>query len=322
MGAVVDIRSGVRDGGVADGGAEVPVAGLDTLFGAFNHGRRGGDDSFRADVRQSFNDDPQVSSAKRILENSDCLSPEVVGIIKSFLDRVSQVYLLEKQNNVLRGTIDSLRVVASFDELTGLLNQQAFRAYGNKMFDHAAHNGGRIALVAGDVDFFKRVNDSHGHAAGDEVLRSVGGIVRGTVRNFDVPGRDGGEEFGIILPGTDLDGACTFAERLRRRIESTDFTFNGDDRPHPVTMSFGVAVRDCADGTFDDLKARADRGLYAAKNEHGRNAVVLAPVAYMGGSLRCVSPQDRFRYAEDERGSYGLCSSVGALVRRVFANVR
>src|SRR3989338_6105742 len=191
------------EAGGSDGGreAEVPV-GLGTLVGAFKHGRRDGDDLFRGKVRQSFNNDPEISLAKRILENSDGLSPEVVGIIESFLNRVHQVYLLEKQNDALRNTVDSLRVIASFDGLTGLLNQQAFRAYGEKMFEHAANNGGRIACVMGDVDRFKRVNDRYGHAAGDTVLRSVGGVVRSAVRERDVAGRDGGEEFGFILPET------------------------------------------------------------------------------------------------------------------------
>ena len=303
------------EAGGSDGGreAEVPV-GLGTLVGAFKHGRRDGDDLFREKVRQSFNNDPEISLAKRILENSDGLSPEVVGIIKSFLTRVHQVYLLEKQNDVLRNTVDSLRVIASFDGLTGLLNQQAFRVYGEKMFEHSARNGGRIACVMGDVDKFKRVNDRYGHAAGDTVLRSVGGVVRSAVRERDVAGRDGGEEFGFILPETDLDGACVFAERLRRGIEAMEFEFNGD--VCPVTMSFGAAVRDVADGSFDELKKRADEGLYAAKNEHGRNAVVLSSVSGKGG-LRCMSPQDRIRYTDDEPGVFEL----GVLVRKLLGRV-
>lgn len=295
------------------GEVAVPV-GLGTLFGAFKHGRRGGDDSIRKDARQRFNDDPEIVLAKRLLDNPDRLSPEVIEIIESFLNRVHQVYLLERQNDVLRDAVADLKVAASIDGLTGLLNQQTFRAYGNRVFTHAACNGGRVACVMGDVDRFKRVNDLHGHAAGDTVLRSVGGVVRSTVRERDVAGRDGGEEFGIILPGTDLDGACIFAERLRKRIENMDFTFN--DNNHPVTMSFGVAVRDLADHDFDALKRRADEGLYAAKNEHGRNAVVLSSVVGKGG-LRCISSQDRFKYEDDEPGVFDLSMLVRKLLGRI-----
>lgn len=299
----------------SDGGKEAAIPiGLGTLFGAFKHGRRDGDDLFRQEARKSFDNDPEISLAKRILENPEGLSPEVIGIIESFLTRVHQVYLLQAQNDALRSTVDGLRVIASFDGLTGLLTQQAFRAYGEEMFNHSARNGGRIACVMGDVDRFKSVNDHYGHAAGDTVLRSVGGVVRSTVRERDVAGRDGGEEFGIILPGTDLDGACIFAERLRRGIEAKEFEFGGN--VCPVTMSFGVAVRDIADGTFDELKARADKGLYAAKNDHGRNAVVLSSVSGRGG-FRCVSPQDRFRYEGNEHNVFDL----GVLVRRLLGKV-
>lgn len=296
--------------------AVTPVVTPNVLFGAFRSGKRGEDAFLRADLERSFRNDPTISAAMHMLENSDGLNPEVAGIIRNLLNQVFQVYALRRENSVLRDAVADLKVAASIDGLTRLLNQQTFRAYGDRVFTHAASNGGRIACVMGDVDRFKRVNDLYGHAAGDEVLRSVGGVVRSTVRERDIAGRDGGEEFGIILPGTDLDGACVFAERLRKRIENMDFTFNNGDN-HPVTMSFGVAVRELTDGSFEKLKGRADEGLYAAKKEHGRNAVVLSSVSGKGG-LRCISPSDRFRYADDEHGVSELSIWIGGLLRRIL----
>ena len=154
---VAEVRTMPDGSDGSDGGKEAAIPiGLGTLFGAFKHGRRDGDDLFRQEARKSFDNDPEISLAKRILENPEGLSPEVIGIIESFLTRVHQVYLLQAQNDALRSTVDGLRVIASFDGLTGLLTQQAFRAYGEEMFNHSARNGGRIACVMGDVDRFKR----------------------------------------------------------------------------------------------------------------------------------------------------------------------
>jgi diguanylate cyclase len=118
-----------------------------------------------------------------------------------------------------------------------------------------------------DIDHFKSINDRYGHPVGDEVIRAIAGILRGALRVQDVPGRYGGEEFGVILPGTGIQGAEMLAERIRTRIESAVLEPTREVR---ATASLGVAAFDPRDADQVDWIARADRALYMAK-ESGRN---------------------------------------------------
>ena len=123
-----------------------------------------------------------------------------------------------------------------------------------------------------DLDHFKDVNDSHGHIVGDGVLRQLGDILRDEARSVDLAARSGGEEFVILLPDTDLEGAVVFAERLRKRVEEHDFAETGD--PLRITVSVGVASASIEGGLTEpeSLIAKADEALYRAKND-GRNRV-------------------------------------------------
>jgi diguanylate cyclase (GGDEF)-like protein len=160
-----------------------------------------------------------------------------------------------------------LRTLASHDSLTGALNRGAFEQRLESELARARRSSTALSLVIFDVDHFKRLNDSYGHAAGDAALRSIGDIVASTMRRSDVFGRLGGEEFGLLLPDTGMAGAATVADKLRRRLAAP---IAGQ---RPLTVSFGVA--DVADGAtsaramFDD----ADRALYAAKRA-GRDRVM------------------------------------------------
>jgi diguanylate cyclase len=120
-----------------------------------------------------------------------------------------------------------------------------------------------------DIDHFKAINDRHGHPAGDEVIRSVANMLRDSLREEDVPGRYGGEEFGIVLPNTPAAGAEVIAERVRKRIESATLARAGIR----ATVSIGIAQLDHADADYGAWIAHADRALYAAK-ERGRNRSV------------------------------------------------
>lgn len=124
-----------------------------------------------------------------------------------------------------------------------------------------------------DVDFFKQVNDRHGHPAGDAVLREIARRLRHGVRDGDTVARVGGEEFMVLLPGVSEPTALELAERLRAAIAHHPVQL--PDTALPVTISIGVAVTDAAEGA-DAAIARADKALYAAKHG-GRNRVVLAP---------------------------------------------
>ena len=161
---------------------------------------------------------------------------------------------------------ERLRRQATEDELTGLANHRRFQETLGKAVAHAQREGESLSLVLIDVDDFKRVNDSHGHQAGDAVLRTLGTILRERTRAADTPARYGGEELAVILPATDATGACTSAEELRVAIAAAEIDGLS------VTASFGVAELgpDVQDG--ESLVAAADAALYVAKRS-GKNRV-------------------------------------------------
>jgi diguanylate cyclase (GGDEF)-like protein len=167
---------------------------------------------------------------------------------------------------------------ALVDPLTELANRRALEETLHAESARAARFGGDLCLVITDLDDFKAVNDRWGHPSGDIVLRAFGRLLRETVREIDVAGRWGGEEFAVIMPGTDATGGVTLAERVRAAIEATELR-STDGGPVRVTASFGVAS--FADGgSVEALVAAADDALYRAKRA-GKNRVVYAvePVA-------------------------------------------
>jgi two-component system, cell cycle response regulator len=131
-----------------------------------------------------------------------------------------------------------------------------------------------LAIIMFDIDHFKRINDVHGHLAGDFVLKELARLVQQRIRRDEVFARYGGEEFAIILPETGLDGAASLAETLRQKVEEHVFQFQADTIR--VTISIGAAVLSEADKTANELIKRADELLYQAKNS-GRNRVCVEP---------------------------------------------
>jgi two-component system cell cycle response regulator len=123
-----------------------------------------------------------------------------------------------------------------------------------------------------DIDYFKKVNDTYGHSAGDQVLRRLGEGLRTVLRETNVPGRIGGEEFAVLMPDTDIDTAAEVAERLRLWVAGEQFQIAEGDTSFAVTVSLGVAQLDGASATVSDLLEKADKALYRAKHE-GRNLV-------------------------------------------------
>jgi diguanylate cyclase (GGDEF)-like protein len=166
---------------------------------------------------------------------------------------------------------DKLRVLATVDDLTKLLNRRHFLDSLKNEFSRAQRHGRPLSVLMIDADDFKQVNDRHGHAAGDDVLRAMAERCLGVVRKGDIAGRLGGEEFAIALADTDMPDALQTAERLCRGVAGEPFTVDGD-RLH-VTVSIGVAARRKQHNDPGDLLRFADRALYAAK-ANGRNCVV------------------------------------------------
>jgi diguanylate cyclase (GGDEF)-like protein len=179
---------------------------------------------------------------------------------------------LKRQKEELLAAVDTIRTLATVDELTSLAN----RRYMNDVLDREQRKTGAgrsatcIALL--DIDFFKRVNDHHGHAGGDAVLRAFAGAARAELRAADVLARWGGEEFLLMLPATGLPEAQQVLARMAQRVSG--MTVPGFAALAPVTFSAGLATRR-ENEDFADTVKRADQALYQAKAT-GRNRVVLA----------------------------------------------
>ncbi|MES2150776.1 MAG: GGDEF domain-containing protein [Pseudomonadota bacterium] len=163
-----------------------------------------------------------------------------------------------------------LELLATIDSLTGLVNRRAFfeRTASARML--AARLRKPIALMMLDIDHFKRLNDRFGHATGDEALCLFAATAQEALRDHDIMGRLGGEEFALVLPGTDLDGALQAAERLRLSVAGAVLAVGGKD--YTMTVSVGVVLVD-PDEHIKAAMARADHALYMAKSA-GRNRVV------------------------------------------------
>ncbi len=165
---------------------------------------------------------------------------------------------------------EELRRISQTDKLTGLAN----RCYLEEQLDIEFKRAGRyklpLTLAVVDLDYFKKVNDTYGHLAGDAVLKEVGSRLRVELRETDFVGRFGGEEFVVILTNTDLQGSLKLAEILRRFVEETPVHFEGQDLP--VTASIGVAEMTAVHESYKEIFADADKALYEAK-ESGRNCV-------------------------------------------------
>jgi len=159
------------------------------------------------------------------------------------------------------------------DPLTGLANRGATLGELQTCFDLSRRHSRPMSVIMCDLDFFKQINDRYGHAGGDQVLRVFGDRISGKLRGTDIAGRIGGEEFLIILPETDLDGAMQLGERLRATIAEDPMAV--ENVQLTVTCSLGVAERSPEDRDGGALLARADAALYAAKHK-GRNRVLPA----------------------------------------------
>ena len=178
--------------------------------------------------------------------------------------------------------IDALVDLSSRDALTGLANRRAFELALGREVDRVARSGESALLLALDIDHFKRVNDSHGHAAGDQVIRAVASALVDSVRPMDLVARVGGEEFAIILPNCASTFGQTVAERVRRRVERMPVALGAlvpGGLEIVVTVSIGGAFApQWVRSTPQLWQERADQQLYMAKS-HGRNLVCLEPTA-------------------------------------------
>jgi two-component system cell cycle response regulator len=186
--------------------------------------------------------------------------------------RVKTQIKRKRYSDQLRSRLEENVEMAITDSLTGLYNRRYMEGHLKTLVEEAVQRGKPLSLLVADIDFFKSVNDTHGHDAGDEVLKDFSERLRQNIRGIDLACRLGGEEFVVMMPDTDLTKAYVVAERLRQCIADRPFKLAGDTMIE-ITASVGVASHEGVDDTPDALLKRSDQALYCAKRD-GRNRVV------------------------------------------------
>lgn len=197
----------------------------------------------------------------RLLDHID--SPEDKGLVL--------VTLLDVSRQCAQ--ISQLRTEADFDALTKLPNRRSFARASDRAVAHAREHGSPLAVLALDLDHFKRVNDTWGHAAGDCVLEAIAGRINAALRDQDMPARVGGEEFAVILQGATPQQACGIAERIRLSVANAPIVLD-DGQAVSITVSIGIALYQHGEPDLAAAQARADAALYCVKRS-GRNRIQL-----------------------------------------------
>jgi two-component system cell cycle response regulator len=173
----------------------------------------------------------------------------------------------------LRRNVQLSLEMAITDQLTGLHNRRYMSSHLDNLMAQATRAGKPLAFVIMDIDYFKSVNDNHGHDIGDEVLREFAKRIGANIRGIDLACRYGGEEFVVVMPETDAAFAYAVAERLRKSIETTPIDISRAPGKLSITISIGIAASEGEGDTSEALLRRADQALYSAKR-NGRNRVV------------------------------------------------
>jgi two-component system cell cycle response regulator len=173
----------------------------------------------------------------------------------------------------LRDNVQMSIEMAITDALTGLFNRRYMESHLGSLIEQAIARGKPLTALVIDIDYFKSINDTHGHDAGDDVLREFALRIKRSIRGIDLACRCGGEEFVVVMPETDMAVAAMVAERLRRRIAADAFAIQQGAGNVPVTISIGIAALRGKDDNAAALVKRADQALYRAKRD-GRNRVV------------------------------------------------
>ncbi len=166
--------------------------------------------------------------------------------------------------------------MALTDSLTGLHNRRYLSTHLDSVMERMQDSNKPVSLLMIDLDHFKKVNDTYGHGAGDEVLHEVGQRILRNIRGFDLAVRYGGEEFVVVMPDTPVDVALGVADRLCEKMANDPVKISDAKDKISVTLSIGVAVSKGSEETAETLLKRADESLYEAKRS-GRNRVIPAP---------------------------------------------
>ncbi|NNG02502.1 MAG: PleD family two-component system response regulator [Inquilinus sp.] len=232
---------------------------------------------------------PRIAKGLELGANDYLLRPLDRNELKA---RVRTQVRRKRYQERLRQNYEESLSMALTDSLTGLFNRRYLNAHLTRIVGRIGETHKPVAAILFDVDFFKAINDTYGHAVGDEVLKELAARVSRNLRNFDMVARIGGEEFVIIMPDASVEAAAMVAERLRLTICQRPFKVSHAKGPLSIAISLGVAATENPKEPPDSLIDRADQCLYSAKNR-GRNRVVaegldelppdiLAAVAAMG----------------------------------------
>lgn len=219
-------------------------------------------------------------STRPLTGHSELMFQNITLIPLTGLDqKVSQVCLLvydvteiATRKNELESANRTLEQLSRIDKLTGLYNRGYWEECLEAEFNRRKRSASQASLILFDIDHFKRLNDTHGHPAGDRMLAAVAGCITRTQRLTDTTGRYGGEEFGLILPDTSQKNAWVVAERLRKSIAET--VVEWEDLQLQVTVSLGICEYNPAMGNYQSWIENVDKALYEAKNK-GRNQTVI-----------------------------------------------
>jgi two-component system cell cycle response regulator len=189
------------------------------------------------------------------------------------LARVRTQIRKKRYTERLRDNVQMSIEMAITDPLTQLYNRRYMESHLHSLIEQAASRKKPLTVLVLDIDYFKAINDTHGHDAGDDVLREFATRIKKSIRGIDLACRYGGEEFVIVMPETDLAVATMVAERLRRRIATEPFPIQDGSKSIEVTISVGISALGGKEDNAANLLKRADTALYRAKRD-GRNRVV------------------------------------------------
>lgn len=217
---------------------------------------------------------PRVGGAREVARLSRALRSLLrrIGMAEQLREaavRDAEAHAAESRE--LSADVERLRHLSETDPLTGLLNRRAFLSNAERLVAFARRYGRDLAVVVADIDHFKRVNDTYGHAAGDAVIKDVARRLQGNARDSDLVARFGGEEFVVLLMESDVTAAAAYAERVRAAIQASVVALE-DGRGIALTLSLGCTILQAGDRDVQDVIDRADGALYAAKTS-GRNRV-------------------------------------------------
>jgi len=215
----------------------------------------------------------EITEQRDALRISNLRLQEVNAMLEERV--LARTYSLEKAKQALELANENLATTAATDDLTGMANRRHFYSETERELMRLRRDGQKACLIMVDLDYFKSINDTYGHEAGDVVLRAIEQPMRLSIRPRDLLGRTGGEEFLILLSGVDVPVASNIAERIRTAIQALEINYRG--YPISITASLGIARWD-GKGNLNELVKQADEALYMAK-KNGRNRTEIMQTA-------------------------------------------